>query len=398
MLRSVVASVVAIAAILTMAGCGGHEATSEAVAQTAMVKADVAAVRRIPIDSQRETMGTVKPKTASVIQSLATGHVMAVHVREGDRVESGQLLVEIDDRELQAVVARAENGLREAESARREVEKAVQAATHAHRAAEADRNLAESNHERYTGLVEQGAVSRQLFDEASARWKGAVAAVAQANAMVLAAQERRAETDARIAQAKADVERAKTQLSHARVTAPFTGVVTRKTVDVGDLAAPGVPLLEIEDTGPFRLETNVDEKLVQAVNIGDAVTVMVDAASAELQGTVAEIVPSGDPTSRTFLIKVDLPRHEHVRSGMFGRARFKGTQASVLAVPVTAVTERGQLSYVYVVGEEGVVRLRLVTLGKRYGDHREVLSGLDEGERIVVSNVDSLSDGSRVSM
>lgn len=398
MQRSARISAIALLAAWAVTGCGRDETSSEAVATGVPVKVSVATVTRTPTDRQREAMGTVKAKTASTVQSMATGHVTAVHVREGDRVEAGQVLVQIDDRELQAMAARAESGLREAESARREIEKAIQAAAHAQRAAEAGRDLAEVTHNRYKGLVDQGVMSPQRYDEASARWKGSVAEVAQAGAMVQAAQERRAEADARIAQARDEVTRARTQLSHARVTAPFSGIVTRKTVDVGDLATPGVPLLEIEATDLYRLETNVDETLVQSVTMGDAVTVILDAASLELPGTVAEILPAGDPASRTFLVKIDLPSHENVRSGMFGRARFKGAHASVLAVPVTAVTERGQLAYVYVVGEEGVIRLRLVTLGKRYGEYVEVLSGLDEGERIVVSDLSRLSDGARVSM
>jgi len=115
-----------------------------------------------------------------------------------------------------------------------------------------------------------------------------------------------------------------------------------------------------------------------------------------VDGRVAELIPAADPASRSVIVKLDLPADLPLRSGMFGRARFPAGERKALVVPAAAVVERGQLSSLFVVGADGVARLRLVTLGERHGERVEVLSGLTPGERIVVEGGDGLADGSRV--
>jgi RND family efflux transporter MFP subunit len=166
---------------------------------------------------------------------------------------------------------------------------------------------------------------------------------------------------------------------------------------VGDLAAPGSPLLVMEDPQQYRLEAQVDEEQVHKIALGANVPVVLDAlGEGELAGTVAEIVPAADPASRTSVVKVDLPAGSKVRSGMFGRARFTTGEEQALIVPATAVFQRGQLTAVYVIGEGGVARLRLITVGKQYSSGVEVLSGLDPGEQIVADKTDQVADGATV--
>jgi RND family efflux transporter MFP subunit len=273
----------------------------------------------------------------------------------------------------------------------------VQATLQSKAAAEAGNELATASFKRYKGLADSQAVSRQVFDEANAKLKGAAADSARASEMVLSAQAKRGEMDARIEQAKAELSNAQTLLSFAKVTAPFAGVVTRKTVDVGDLAAPGGPLLIVEDPQQYRLEAQVDEEQIHKIEPGAKVPVVLDAfRKGELAGAVAEIVPSADPASRTFVVKIDLPPDPAVRSGMFGRARFETGEKQALTVPATAVFQRGQLTGAYVIGDDGVAHLRLITIGKRYGSNIEVLSGLEPGERIVADKADQVSDGTIV--
>jgi len=312
-------------------------------------------------------------------------------------VESGQVLVEIDAREAEAQARRAESAVREAREARQETENAIQAALHAKTAAEAGNELATATFERYKGLASSQAVSRQVFDEANAKLKEAAADAARASEMVLSIQAKRAEVDARIEQAQAELSNAQTLLSFAKVTAPFAGVITHKTVDVGDLAAPGNPLFEIEDPLQYRLEAQVDEEQLPRIEPGAAAAVLLDRAGKDpLAGTVAEIVPSADPASRTFVVRIDLPPNPAVRSGMFGRASFSAGQRQTLTVPARAVFQRGQLTGVYVVGDDDVARLRLITVGKKFDPDIEVLSGLEPGERIVVDNIDQVMDGAVV--
>ena len=170
---------------------------------------------------------------------------------------------------------------------------------------------------------------------------------------------------------------------YAKLAAPFSGVVITRTVEPGNLATPGAPLLTIEQDGLYRLEASVDESKLASVRVGQAVEVAIDALTANLNARVSEIVPSVDAASRTYIVKVDLPATPQLRTGMFGRAIFPLGVQKVVAVPLAALAERGQLQSVFVV-EDGVAHTRLVTTGRRAGDAVEVLSGLNAGEKVVL--------------
>jgi RND family efflux transporter MFP subunit len=138
----------------------------------------------------------------------------------------------------------------------------------------------------------------------------------------------------------------------------------------------------------------VDESKLGSVRVGQAVEAVLE-ADRKLNARVAEIVPSVDAASRTYIVKLDLPATPQLRTGMFGRAIFPlGTQ-KVVAIPQGALTERGQLQSVFVV-EDGVARTRLVTTGRRTGGGVEVLSGLTAGEKVVLPVPAGLQDGGRV--
>ncbi len=391
--RSCVVSAL-LSALAVLAGCSAPPAESSGTLSRVEVKATVAPVEKTAVNTPYEAVGTVRSRVSSTIQSKATGNILAVHVNTGDMVELGQTLVEIDSREAAAQVKGAESALQQAHDALQEMEKSVQAAMHAKAAADADNTLATTTYERIKGLADRQAVSRQILDEATAKYRSAAAQAAQAGEMIASVQARRSEAQGRIEQAKAQLEDARAVLSHTKVEAPFAGLVTKRWVDVGDMASPGAPLIELEDVQQYRLEAIVDEAVVQGIKNGENVPVTLDAVGGgPLEGVVAELVPSADPSSRTFVVKIDIPSPQGIKSGMFGRAAFSAGQKDALSVPASAVFERGQLSGVYAVGEGGVARLRLITVGKRRGDTVEVLSGLDPGERIVVDGVDRVTDG-----
>ena len=194
--------------------------------------------------------------------------------------------------------------------------------------------------------------------------------------------------------ARAASEAAGTTESFARVTAPFDGVVTEKMVEPGNMAAPGTPLMRVEDTRGFRLEVRVDESRVGQMSIGASVPVSLDAgaggATATITGTVTEIGRAVDADTRAFLVKVTLPETAGLRSGMFGRARFEGRARCALTVPAGALVRHGQVSSVFVV-EKGVARLRLVNV-----NGTEILAGLSEAETVIVSPSANVTDGRRV--
>ncbi|MCI0561985.1 MAG: efflux RND transporter periplasmic adaptor subunit, partial [Nitrososphaera sp.] len=332
------------------------------------------------------------------------GHVLAVHVREGDRVRMGQLLIEIDDRDAKAQLQKAQAGLREAQDGLEEIEQMIRASEAAKDAAEANKTLATSTFDRYKSLLERQVISRQQFDEAQAKYKVAEAEVDRANKVLQSVMAKKDQALAKIDQAKADVANAQVYVGYARIVSPIHGILTAKQADVGILATPGVPLLTVEDDTQYRLEATVEESQMGKIHLKDLVRVWIDAlGDKELAGRVAEIVPTSDPASRSYTVKIDLPAQTGepdsrplLRSGFFGKAHFSLGYRETITIPRKAMVDRGQLVSVYVVDSSNIARLRLIKTGKQYGDRVEVLSGINDGDQVVVEGAETLSDGSPV--
>ena len=217
--------------------------------------------------------------------------------------------------------------------------------------------------------------------------------------MLQATKARQNQMLARIDQAKAEVSTARVNAAYARLTSPINGIVVAKQADVGTMVTPGAPLLSLEDDSHYRLEISVEESQLGKIHLHDQARVEIEAlGNKELVCSVEEIVPASDPSSRSYLVKVGLPNvaGAQLHSGLYGKARFISGQRQVLAIPQTAISQRGQLVGLFVVDQSGSARLRLIKTGKTIGDRVEVLSGLNAGEQVVVDNINSIQDGTRV--
>jgi multidrug efflux pump subunit AcrA (membrane-fusion protein) len=353
------------------------------------------------VDESYEAVGTVRAKISSIVSAKVMGSIVAMKVREGDTVRAGQILVEIDSREARIQTQKSGAGLVEMHGALDEVDRNIKAAESGQTAAEANRRLAASTFRRYQQLLQRQSISPQEFDEVRARHEMADAEAETAGRMRQSLEAKRRQVLARIVQAKADVAGSQVYSSFTRIVAPITGVVVSRQADVGYMAAPGTPLLTIESGTDYRLEAAVQESQINKIHLRDHVQVQIDAlGQQELAGTVVEIVPAADPASRTYLVKISiaLPSGNQpiIRSGLYGKARFITGQMQAMTIPRKAVVESGQLTSVFVVDQSGIARMRLVKIGKTYADRIEVLSGLKEGEQIVVDGVAAVNDGSRV--
>ena len=198
-------------------------------------------------------------------------------------------------------------------------------------------------------------------------------------------------------QAKAAVAQAQSGFAYTSIRAPFNGVVTERRADPGALASPGVPVMTVESTGRFRLEATVDEANLRFVKIGGSVPVSLDAYPGEsLTGKVTQIVPAADPSSRTFLVKIELPVAKVVRSGLFGRAQFVRGERTAILIPNSAVVRRGALNGVFTIGQDKTATLRYITVGNAVGDRVEVLSGISPNEVVISSPGDRELGGKKV--
>lgn len=330
-----------------------------------------------------EAIGIVRAETAGIIASEVSAAVMAMPVREGDRVRQGDLLARLDSERVREQLRHSEAVAAEA----RQAQKAAEAGLDAARAA-ADLALITRN--RYKSLADEDAVSRQDLDHAEARLAETQAGREQAERLLAAATDR-------IRQAEAALAAARITLSDTEVRAPYDGMVTARFIDAGSLAAPGTPLLALEKTGGRRADIFVPESLVQAVRPGEVIQIFIPAASATpFTGSVLAVEPAADPKSRTFVVQVNIPETTNVRSGMFARAVIPAGTAKKLLIPGGALVRQGQLTGVYVVDTNNLARFRLIRPGAIIGERVEVLSGLAGEERFVAAEVLGIADGIRV--
>jgi len=308
--------------------------------------------------------------------------VLQVAVREGDTVKRGQVLAQLDEREMVSRRNAAQAGAQGATAG-------VAQATKALAAAQAQADVMKKTYDRYAYLKEQKSVSPQEFDEITAKQQAAQANLEQAKAGL-----RQAEAGA--SQAEAEARAAQEVASYARVVAPFDGRVIRRTVEPGSLVSPGIPLFIVEDTSRYQLEATLPAEALAIVKKNASARVELDAlADKSWTGKVAEIEAGADPASHTLKARIDLPKEAGVQSGMFGRAFVPRGEKRALMVPVAALVNRGQLRGLYVVGDGGLVHWRVVTLGKPLGNQVEVLSGLTGGEAVVLNPGSQELDGKK---
>ncbi len=357
-----------LALLLALTACSGEKPTTPSAPETVSGIALFTA-QRIPVPDYVEATGTVRATQSAQLASQVMGTITRINVHEGDAVRRGEVLITIDAAQQRSAYDSASAGL--------------QASQETIAAADADYALAESTMKRYQMLYDKKSVSPQEYDEVKTR--------------LAAAKARRDAAHAGRTQAEAGVAGASTAISFTKIRAPFDGLVVAKLADAGAMAAPGVPLLMIEDPNHFRLEATVDESKMGAVRLGETVPVVIDALDDQaITGKVVQIVPAADPASRTFTVKIDLPSNPQMRSGLFGRARFPRGQRESVIIPQTAVVRRGQLQAVYVVGKDQLASLRYVTLGAPSAQQVEVLSGIEAGDQIVAQPGDRELGGKRV--
>jgi RND family efflux transporter MFP subunit len=363
---------------LAIAGCGGGpKSQQQAIAVVPGLRLEAARTQSVP--DEIEAPGSVIAKATAQVASRTTGTVMQVAVREGDFVRRGQLLAQLDDRESAARKSAAQAALQEAAAG-------VAEATRGVALAQAQADIAKKTYDRYVYLRDQKSVSPQEFDEVEAKQHAAQAGLEQAKA-------RLQQAEAANARAAAEARAAQEVASYARIVAPFDGRVVRRSVDPGTLVNPGVPLFEVEDTGHYQLEADLPSQAITPVAGGASpirrgvpVRVELDAVPGRsFSGNVVEMEAGADPSSHSVQVRVALPHDPALQSGLFGRAWFRRGERRAIIVAGTAVLERGQIRGVFVADNRGVMQWRVVTLGQKIADRVEVLSGLNDGEQVVVN-------------
>jgi len=328
-------------AVGTVMGCGG--AAGNAPEGPTSVAVSTVAVKRQPVERTITVVGSFVPVSRVAVAAQEEGVVTAVRVREGDRVRAGEVVVELDDREL----------LAELDEARANLEEAASILQRAQR------------------LHETGLASAQELDAAVARQ--------------------------RVSAARADA--LETRRSFTRIVSPVAGVVTARLVEVGDLASPRAPLLDLASGQGLLLRVPVSELDVVRLHAGDTALVSVDALpELEVVGRIERIFPAADAVSRQVTVELKVDETPlGVRYGFLARAHLVVERLPDALLVPEAVLQRGAQGepFVWVV-DQGTARMREVTVGLRFEGEAVVSSGLAEGELVVTEGIARLSEGTLV--
>jgi len=322
---------------LGLAACGGdasHANRPQADLPSVKVVTQAASLLERPVI---ETVsGTIRSENETMVASKVTGSIEQIHVLVGQEVSKGDLLIQLRADEI--------------------LQQAIQA----------EAQLIQSNRDlsRTEELFSRDASTEHALDAARTQQKIAQAAYEEAEVM----------------------------RSYLVISAPFDGLISQRLVSEGDLATPGRALLEIQGLDQLQLEASVPESLISWVALHQEVEVEVGNPMKVIRGKVVEVSPAADPVTRTFLVKVALPQDQGLMSGQFARLRVAMEPHHYLAVPESAIRNRGQMEQLFVV-DSGRAELRLVKLGRKRDGMVEILSGLRQGETVVVSSEQSLMDG-----
>jgi RND family efflux transporter MFP subunit len=298
--------------------------------------------------------GSVMPAQRLQVASRISGFIEQVHVDEGDRVEVGAALVDIDDAQIDANIRAAAASLA---------------------SAEADLADARADVNRYQSLARKQVLAEDQLRDARVR-------SALAGAQV---EKTRAELDAR-----------REDRRYARLTSPVRALVRQRLRDPGDLITTGEPVLRLDVLGPMELEVFVPTTQVDAVSAGQLVEIAIDHADETLMGRVISVVHSADPATRRCKVRIALPDDHRLAPGQFGNAYLLIGEETVTVVAQAAVLIRAGIEGVFVVDDGSTVRFRSVRLGRRWGMARELLAGVEPGSNVIKQPPEGLRDGDRV--
>lgn len=340
--------------LLGLAGCHGGDDPGVPLSATHRVTAGT--VTRMEVPREYAVPGSVVSDERVQLSSRISGFIKDIAVREGDHVGFGQVLVQVDPADVAGAIERAQAALS---------------------SAQADLADAEDDVRKFAALAKTGSIAADTLRKAEVRRNVAAA---------------------RHAEARAALATARAQQAYTTIVSPVDGVVVSRHAQAGDLATPGVPILELEARQSLVFQAFVAESRVAEIATEVPVRVTLDAVPEPIRGQVLRMVPSGDVRTRRYEVKVSLPATQGLLPGMFGRASFELGTERLLVVARAALVERGGLTGAFRVDDTGRAEFRWLRTRRELADAVEVTAGLAEADRVVLSPPATLRDGDRLEL
>jgi RND family efflux transporter MFP subunit len=332
----------------------------------------VITVKRGDISVPLVATGTIFPEYESKIGPKISGTIERVYVDEGDTVQKGQPLVQLDQKNLLIAVRQGQAAVRVAEAQLKEAEVKGE-------------NLKKEK-ERLAHLLTKNVISQQKYDDIDTAYLMAVTGMEVIRAQILSSRE--------------NLAMAEQKLSDTVIIAPFSGLIVKRFINQGEFVStmPPSPLFLMMNIDNVKTEIGLPEIHIARIHIGNPVDVTVDTYPGSIfKGTVSTINPMVDPVSRAFTVKVEIPNKDHrLKPGMFARVTIYPTiHKGALIVPFKAVMKREGRAVVFVI-EGTTVRVRKVIAGITNEQEIEMIDGVKEGEEVVTEGHYGMADNTMV--
>jgi len=375
--------------LTTSLACGGPRlGANETARRTQTV--GVTKLGRKPLARQLTVSSELVPFQEIDVYAKEAGYVRQLLVDYGSRVKAGQLMAVLEIPELEAQIQADQAAVKNAQNR-------VTTAQHELNRAQAQHSVAHLQFQRLDAVAKTkaGLIAQQELDDAQGRDLASEAAVEAETSSLQGAQ-------STLLVAQANAQRDQVLYSYSRITAPFAGVVTQRFANLGTLLQAGtssstqaMPLVRLSQDDLFRLVIPVPESYVRFIRIGDPVNVDVPSLSHRFPGKVTRLSLDVKEDTRTMHTEVDVPNPGHLLiPGVYAEATLSlDRKTDALAVPLLAVNHEGSRTTVFVVGDGGKIESRPVTLGIQTANDAEVLTGLREGDLVVVSDRGGLKPG-----
>jgi RND family efflux transporter MFP subunit len=377
MSNRITAAAVAVLMVFSLAGCASSETAGASVINVKTIAAE-----KHKLEASLDLAGVLVPAQTINIVSKLSGQVTELSHNIGDKVEKDEVLVRMETKSLNAQLLQAEAGLQSAQAA-------VKSAENQAALAAITLDMAQKSYDNIKVLYDGGAASQSQMDDAKNKLDQAMRQYENATGSV------KDQAQASISTANANINSVRVQIENSVIKSPISGIVVNKNINVGEIASPtsSAPIMTIADTSALKLKGTVGQEMLPLLSVGREIDVIVDIYSDKtIKGKIESIGPMAVSTGALFPIEISIENNDGMEAGLSAHASIGLSEEKGVVVPVSSVVQNDGKSYVYVI-KDNMASKRIVTLGLKNDKEIEVLQGLEPGEKVAATNVNSLFDG-----
>jgi RND family efflux transporter MFP subunit len=380
--KSKVMVALATATVLMLGAVG---CTSQPAASMNAVDVKVGTADKHIIKTTYDMAGVLLPAQTLNIISKMSGQVTSMDYNVGDIVKAGDVIIKLETKTLNAQLQQAEASLQSAEAS-------VQSAKNQAEVAKINLDIVQKSYNDAKVLYDSGASSKSQLDDVANKLELEKKKYENAEGSA------KNQAQAAVSTANANINNIRVQMENSVIKSPISGIVVTKSINLGEIASPNITLVTIADTSTLKLKGTVSQELLPLLQIGQEIEVSIDIyPDKTVKGRIENLGPMAVSTGAIFPIEIAIENSGDINAGLSAHAAIGIAQDSGVVVPAEAVIRKNGESYVFVI-KDNVALKRIVTTGIRSDKEVQILKGLNAGEKVAVTNVNSLSDNRSVNL